>query len=216
MPPSTRCCRTSTAPRPTRTSCAMRPAALGDRFRRLPADRPAGARRRHRSGSILPRNHVLAGGAPLRAMSPRGACRRHRRRPARQRARGGAGALARRAGPSRQDLLTGRAEGSISRRCSILSGCGTRSRYRAGAIVAKNGVSEIWRAGTEAQVQNLKGKVAWVTGAGSGIGEAARWRSRRKGATVVLTGRRSRRAGSGGGAHQCLGRRQGQGAGGAT
>ena len=40
------------------------------------------------------------------------------------------------------------------------------------------------------QVQNLDGKVAWVTGAGSGIGEAAAVALAREGATVYLTGRR--------------------------
>jgi NADP-dependent 3-hydroxy acid dehydrogenase YdfG len=39
-------------------------------------------------------------------------------------------------------------------------------------------------------VESLKGKVAWVTGAGSGIGEAAAVALAREGATVVLTGRR--------------------------
>ena len=37
---------------------------------------------------------------------------------------------------------------------------------------------------------SLKGKVAWVTGAGTGIGEAAAVALAREGATVVLTGRR--------------------------
>ena len=37
---------------------------------------------------------------------------------------------------------------------------------------------------------DLKGKVAWVTGAGSGIGEAAALVLAREGATVVLSGRR--------------------------
>ncbi|UYN93477.1 MAG: SDR family oxidoreductase [Enhydrobacter sp.] len=37
---------------------------------------------------------------------------------------------------------------------------------------------------------SLKGKVAWVTGAGSGIGQAAAIALAREGATVVLTGRR--------------------------
>jgi NADP-dependent 3-hydroxy acid dehydrogenase YdfG len=37
---------------------------------------------------------------------------------------------------------------------------------------------------------SLKGKVAWVTGAGSGIGEAGAIALAREGATVVLTGRR--------------------------
>jgi NADP-dependent 3-hydroxy acid dehydrogenase YdfG len=37
---------------------------------------------------------------------------------------------------------------------------------------------------------SLKGKIAWVTGAGSGIGEAAAVALAREGATVVLTGRR--------------------------
>jgi NAD(P)-dependent dehydrogenase (short-subunit alcohol dehydrogenase family) len=38
--------------------------------------------------------------------------------------------------------------------------------------------------------RNLQGKVAWVTGAGSGIGEAAALALAGEGATVVLTGRR--------------------------
>jgi NADP-dependent 3-hydroxy acid dehydrogenase YdfG len=39
-------------------------------------------------------------------------------------------------------------------------------------------------------VENLKGKIAWVTGAGSGIGEAGAVALARDGMTVVLTGRR--------------------------
>ena len=39
-------------------------------------------------------------------------------------------------------------------------------------------------------MENLKGKVAWVTGAGSGIGEAGAVALAQEGATVVLTGRR--------------------------
>ncbi|MCC6716933.1 MAG: SDR family NAD(P)-dependent oxidoreductase [Acetobacteraceae bacterium] len=39
-------------------------------------------------------------------------------------------------------------------------------------------------------MQNLKGKIAWVTGAGSGIGEGAAVALAEAGATVVLTGRR--------------------------
>ena len=39
-------------------------------------------------------------------------------------------------------------------------------------------------------MESLKGKVAWVTGAGSGIGEAGAIALARDGATVVLTGRR--------------------------
>ncbi len=36
----------------------------------------------------------------------------------------------------------------------------------------------------------LAGKIAWVTGAGSGIGEAAALALADEGATIVLTGRR--------------------------
>jgi NADP-dependent 3-hydroxy acid dehydrogenase YdfG len=39
-------------------------------------------------------------------------------------------------------------------------------------------------------MQRLKGKVAWVTGAGSGIGEAGALALAEEGATVVVTGRR--------------------------
>ena len=39
-------------------------------------------------------------------------------------------------------------------------------------------------------MENLKGRIAWVTGAGTGIGEAAAVALAREGATVVLTGRR--------------------------
>jgi NADP-dependent 3-hydroxy acid dehydrogenase YdfG len=39
-------------------------------------------------------------------------------------------------------------------------------------------------------VENLRGKIAWVTGAGSGIGESGAVALAREGATVVLTGRR--------------------------
>jgi NAD(P)-dependent dehydrogenase (short-subunit alcohol dehydrogenase family) len=39
-------------------------------------------------------------------------------------------------------------------------------------------------------VSQLQGKVAWVTGAGSGIGEAAALMLAEEGATIVLTGRR--------------------------
>jgi NAD(P)-dependent dehydrogenase (short-subunit alcohol dehydrogenase family) len=42
----------------------------------------------------------------------------------------------------------------------------------------------------EALLESLKGKIAWVTGAGSGIGEGAALALAREGATVVLTGRR--------------------------
>ena len=38
--------------------------------------------------------------------------------------------------------------------------------------------------------QHLAGKVAWVTGAGSGIGEAAALALAAEGAAIVLTGRR--------------------------
>jgi NADP-dependent 3-hydroxy acid dehydrogenase YdfG len=43
----------------------------------------------------------------------------------------------------------------------------------------------------EASMAKLKGKVAWVTGAGSGIGEAAALALAAEGAVVVLTGRRA-------------------------
>ena len=39
-------------------------------------------------------------------------------------------------------------------------------------------------------MSDLAGKVAWVTGAGSGIGEAAALALAREGAAVVLSGRR--------------------------
>ncbi|MGH8431383.1 MAG: SDR family NAD(P)-dependent oxidoreductase, partial [Solimonas sp.] len=39
-------------------------------------------------------------------------------------------------------------------------------------------------------VRDLKGKVAWVTGAGTGIGEAAAIALAREGVTTILTGRR--------------------------
>ena len=39
-------------------------------------------------------------------------------------------------------------------------------------------------------MENLEGKVAWVTGAGSGIGEAGAIALAHEGATVILTGRR--------------------------
>jgi citronellol/citronellal dehydrogenase len=42
----------------------------------------------------------------------------------------------------------------------------------------------------EHATRNLQGQVAWVTGAGTGIGEAAAQRLASLGATVVLTGRR--------------------------
>jgi NAD(P)-dependent dehydrogenase (short-subunit alcohol dehydrogenase family) len=41
-----------------------------------------------------------------------------------------------------------------------------------------------------ARVSNLKGKIAWVTGAGSGIGEAGAVALAQEGATVILSGRR--------------------------
>ena len=42
----------------------------------------------------------------------------------------------------------------------------------------------------DGRAQRLQGKVAWVTGAGSGIGEAAALTLAAEGAAVVLTGRR--------------------------
>ncbi|MBD0274092.1 MAG: SDR family NAD(P)-dependent oxidoreductase, partial [Acetobacteraceae bacterium] len=39
-------------------------------------------------------------------------------------------------------------------------------------------------------MDNLRGKIAWVTGAGSGIGESAALKLAEAGAVVVLTGRR--------------------------
>src|SRR3954469_13440179 len=43
--------------------------------------------------------------------------------------------------------------------------------------------------GRKPPVANLAGKVAWITGAGSGIGEAAALALAEDGATVILTGR---------------------------
>ena len=40
-------------------------------------------------------------------------------------------------------------------------------------------------------MQDIKGQIAWVTGAGSGIGEAAALALAEAGVHVVLTGRRS-------------------------
>src|SRR5204863_5439326 len=48
----------------------------------------------------------------------------------------------------------------------------------------------LWRVWMEEGVENLEGKIAWVTGAGSGIGESGAVALAREGATVVLTGRR--------------------------
>src|SRR5436190_19048116 len=42
----------------------------------------------------------------------------------------------------------------------------------------------------EGAVPRFEGKVVWVTGGGSGIGEAAAWALAREGAGIVLTGRR--------------------------
>ena len=56
---------------------------------------------------------------------------------------------------------------------------------------------------------SLTGKVAWVTGAGSGIGQAAAIALAKEGATVVLTGRRKEPLRGDGGHHQ-EGRRQGR------
>ncbi|MCZ8147879.1 MAG: SDR family NAD(P)-dependent oxidoreductase, partial [Roseomonas sp.] len=39
-------------------------------------------------------------------------------------------------------------------------------------------------------MKRLEGKVVWVTGAGSGIGEAAALKLAEEGATLILTGRR--------------------------
>src|ERR1700679_4333547 len=43
--------------------------------------------------------------------------------------------------------------------------------------------------GRKPPVANLAGKIAWITGAGSGIGEAAALALAEDGATVILTGR---------------------------
>jgi NADP-dependent 3-hydroxy acid dehydrogenase YdfG len=47
-----------------------------------------------------------------------------------------------------------------------------------------------WINATEINVTNGSGQVAWVTGAGTGIGEAGALALARDGMTVVLTGRR--------------------------
>jgi NADP-dependent 3-hydroxy acid dehydrogenase YdfG len=47
--------------------------------------------------------------------------------------------------------------------------------------------------GVESAMKHLEGKVAWVTGAGSGIGEAAALLLAVEGATIVLSGRRTDR-----------------------
>src|ERR1700761_3052272 len=45
------------------------------------------------------------------------------------------------------------------------------------------------RSGKETAMPRLAGKIAWITGAGSGIGEAAALALADEGATTVLTGR---------------------------
>ena len=62
----------------------------------------------------------------------------------------------------------------------------------------------------ETSMASLTGKVAWVTGAGSGIGQAAAIALAKEGATVVLTGRRKEPLRGDRGDHQ-EGGRQGRG-----
>ena len=59
----------------------------------------------------------------------------------------------------------------------------------------------------ETSMPRLAGKIAWITGAGSGIGEAAALALADEGATTVLTGRTRGEAGARRRAHQAAGRR---------
>ncbi len=52
---------------------------------------------------------------------------------------------------------------------------------------------------------DLAGKIAWITGAGTGIGEAAALALAEDGATVILTGRRAPAGGRGRRIHNSAG-----------
>src|SRR5215471_115962 len=70
-------------------------------------------------------------------------------------------------------------------------GC-TTHHYRLAAIAAKYASSRAQgrTKGGRLRMRDLNGKIAWVTGAGSGIGEAGAVALAQAGASVVLTGRR--------------------------